>query len=144
MMRNFLVESMMLVAESLGLDISDPVFTSEPIVSDVHRERAGYVVEAGTVGGHRRSLVADVATGGRLVSTWQGMFDLDPQRDGMEGGAKVVVTGEPSFEVAVRGDLFLDTYPPTGARAMAAVRPLRALPPGLHTVDELAQRPAFL
>jgi len=144
MMRNFLVESMMLVAESLRLEISEPVFTSEPILSDVRRERAGYTVEPGTIGGHRRSLVAEVSGGGRFISTWQGMFDLDPQRDGMEGGAKVVVTGEPSFEVAVRGDLFLDTYPPTGARAMAAVRPLRALPPGLHTVDELAQRPAFL
>jgi len=47
------------------------------------------------------------------------------------------------FETTVRGDLFLDTYPPTGARAMAAVRPLRLLPPGLHTIDELPQRPIF-
>jgi hypothetical protein len=61
------------------------------------------------------------------------MFDLQPERDGMEGGAKVVVFGDPSFEVAVRGDMFLDTYPPTGARALAAVRPLRALRPGLRT-----------
>ena len=61
----------------------------------------------------------------------------------MEGSAKVIVTGEPNFEVIVRGDLFLDTYPPTGARAMAAVRPLIALPPGLHTIDEVAQRPAY-
>jgi hypothetical protein len=144
MMRNFLVESMMLLAESLGLTISDPVFAGEPILSDVRRERAGYLVESGTVGGHRRSVVAQVSGGGCLVSTWQGMFDLDPQRDGMEGGAKVIVTGEPAFEVAVRGDLFLDTYPPTGARAMAAVRPLRALPPGLHTIDKLGQRPVFL
>ena len=43
----------------------------------------------------------------------------------MEGSARVVVDGDPSFETIVRGDLFLDTYPPTGARAMAAVRPLR-------------------
>lgn len=144
MMRNFLIESMMLLAESLGLTISEPAFASDPIISDVRRERAGYLVEPGTVGGHRRSVAADISGGGRLVSTWQGMFDLEPKRDGMEGGAKVIVTGEPSFEVAVRGDLFLDTYPPTGARAMAAVRPLRALPPGLHTIDELGQRPVFL
>jgi 2,4-diaminopentanoate dehydrogenase len=143
MMRNFLVESLMLVAESLGLSISEPSFTSEPILSDVRRERAGYLVEPGTICGHRRRVVAAVEGGGQLVSLWQGMFDLQPDRDGMEGGAKVRVTGEPSFEVAVRGDLFLDTYPPTGARAMAAVRPLRALEPGLHTVDEIGLRPGY-
>jgi hypothetical protein len=143
MMRNFLVESMMLVAESLRLVIGEPSFSSDPILSDVRRERSGYLVEPGTVCGYRRRLVAEVEGGGRLVSLWQGMFDLEPERDGMEGGAKVIVVGEPNFEVAVRGGLFLDTYPPTGARAMAAVRPLRALWPGLRTIDELGQRPAY-
>jgi hypothetical protein len=37
----------------------------------------------------------------------------------------------------------VNTYPPTGARAIAAVHPLRLLPPGLHTIDELPQRPIF-
>jgi hypothetical protein len=81
--------------------------------------------------------------GGRLVSEWRGRFDLQPERDGMEASAREVVDGDPPFETTVRGDLFLDTYPPTGARAMAAVRPLRLLPPGLHTIDELPQRPIF-
>ena len=53
------------------------------------------------------------------------------------------MTGEPSFEVAVRGEMFLDTHPPTGARAVAAIRPLRVLPPGLHTIDRIAQHPVF-
>jgi hypothetical protein len=61
----------------------------------------------------------------------------------MEASARVIVEGDPAFETIVRGDLFLDTYPPTGARAMAAVRPLRLLAPGLHTIDELPQRPIF-
>ncbi len=143
MMRNFLVEAMMLLAESLNLDIDEPGFISEPILSEVLRERNGYVVAPGTICGYDRRLEANVKGGGRLVSLWRGMFDLQPERDGMEGSAKVIVTGEPNFEVIVRGDLFLDTYPPTGARAMAAVRPLIALPPGLHTIDEVAQRPAY-
>lgn len=143
MMRNFLVEAMVLLAESSGLDIDEPVFESVPVLSDVRRERAGYLVEPGTICGYDRRLVANVSSGGRLVSLWRGRFDLQPDRDGMEGSAKVVVEGEPSFEVVARGDLFLDTYPPTGARAMAAVRPLLALPPGLHTIDELAQRPVY-
>jgi hypothetical protein len=88
-------------------------------------------------------VAANVQGGGRLVSLWRGRFDLQPERDGMEGSARVVVEGDPAFETIVRGDLFLDTYPPTGARAMAAVRPLRALAPGLHTIDELGQRPVF-
>ena len=41
----------------------------------------------------------------------------------MEGSARVVVDGDPAFETVIRGDLFLDTYPPTGARAMAAENP---------------------
>jgi hypothetical protein len=37
----------------------------------------------------------------------------------MEASARVVVEGDPPFETIARGDIFLDTYPPTGARAMA-------------------------
>ncbi len=143
MMRNFLLEATMLLAESCALEIDEPVFESMPVLSDVRRERAGYVVEPGTICGHDRRLTADIRGGGRLVSLWRGRFDLEPDRDGMEGSAKVVVDGEPNFETIVRGDLFLDTYPPTGARAMAAVRPLRALEPGLRTIDQLAQRPIY-
>jgi 2,4-diaminopentanoate dehydrogenase len=144
MMRNFLVESLQLVAQSLGLEIGEPSFESEPILSEVRRERAGYTVEPGMICGHTRTVMAELAGGARLVSLWRGMFDLRPDRDGIEGSAKVTVVGEPSFEVAVRGDLFLDTYPPTGGRAVAAVRPLRLLEPGLHTIDELPQHPGYL
>jgi hypothetical protein len=141
MMRNFLVEALMLLGESAGLELDEPVFESVPVVSSERRERAGYVVEPGTICGHDRKVTAAVRGGGRLVSVWRGRFD--PERDGMEGSARVVVEGDPAFETIVRGDLFLDTYPPTGARAMAAVRPLRALAPGLHTIDELGLRPVF-
>ncbi len=141
MMRNFLVEALMLLGESCGLELDEPVFESVPVLSDGRREAAGYVVEAGTICGHDRKVSASVRGGGRLVSVWRGRFQ--PEFDGMEGSARVVVEGDPAFETIVRGDLFLDTYPPTGARAMAAVRPLRALPPGLHTIDELGLRPVF-
>jgi hypothetical protein len=141
MMRNFLVEALMLLGESSGLELEAPVFESVPVLSSERRERAGYVVEPGTICGHDRKVTANVRGGGRLVSVWRGRFD--PERDGMEGSARVVVEGDPAFETIVRGDLFLDTYPPTGARAMAAVRPLMALAPGLHTIDELPQRPSF-
>jgi len=141
MMRNFLVEALMLLGESSGLELGEPVFESVPVLAGEHRERAGYIVEPGTICGHDRVVTAEVRGGGRLVSIWRGRFA--PEHDGMEGSARVVVVGDPAFETIVRGDLFLDTYPPTGARAMAAVRPLRALPPGLHTIDRLGQRPIF-
>ena len=143
MMRNFLIEALMLLAESAGLEVSEPRFEGTPVLTEVRREVNGYVAEPGTIGGHDRRVTADVRGGGRLVSEWRGRFDLQPERDGMEASARVIVDGNPPFETIVRGDLFLDTYPPTGARAMAAVRPLRLLPPGLHTIDELAQRPIF-
>jgi 4-hydroxy-tetrahydrodipicolinate reductase len=141
MMRNFLVEALMLLGESSGMELDEPVFESVPVLSAGRREAAGYVVAPGTICGHDRRVSANVRGGGRLVSVWRGRFQ--PQLDGMEGSARVVVEGDPAFETIVRGDLFLDTYPPTGARAMAAVRPLRALPPGLHTIDELGLRPVF-
>ena len=141
MMRNFLVEALMLLGESSGLELGEPVFESVPVLAGERRERAGYVVEPETICGHDRVVTAEVRGGGRLVSIWRGRFA--PEHDGMEGSARVVVVGDPAFETIVRGDLFLDTYPPTGARAMAAVRPLLALPPGLHTIDELGQRPIF-
>ena len=143
MMRNFLVEALMLLADSAGLDAGEPRFESTPVLTDVRREVNGYVAEPGTIGGHDRVASVDIRGGGRLVSMWRGRFDLQPDRDGMEASARVIVDGDPPFETIVRGDLFLDTYPPTGARAMAAVRPLRLLPPGLHTIDELPQRPVF-
>lgn len=141
MMRNFLVEALMLLGESSGLELGEPVFESVPVLAAERRERAGYVVEPGTICGHDRRVTAEVRGGGRLVSVWRGRFM--PEVDGMEGSARVIVEGDPAFETNVRGDLFLDTYPPTGVRAMAAVRPLRALAPGLHTIDELAMRPLF-
>ena len=141
MMRNFLVEALMLLGESSGLELGEPIFESVPVLAAERRERAGYVVEPGTICGHDRRVTAEVRGGGRLVSVWRGRFM--PEVDGMEGSARVIVEGDPAFETIVRGDLFLDTYPPTGVRAMAAVRPLRALAPGLHTIDELAMRPLF-
>lgn len=141
MMRNFLVESLMLLGESSGLELGEPTFESVPVIASERRERAGYVVEPGTISGHDRRVTAEASGGGRLVSVWRGRFA--PELDGMEGSARVIVDGDPAFETIVRGDLFLDTYPPTGVRAMAAVRPLRALAPGLHTIDELGMRPIF-
>ena len=114
MMRNFLMEALMLLGESSGLELDEPVFESIPVLSDVRRERAGFVVEPGTICGHDRRVTANVRGGGRLVSVWRGRFDLQPDRDGMEGSARVVVEGDPAFETIVRGDIFLDTYPPTG------------------------------
>jgi hypothetical protein len=143
MMRNLIFEAFVLLVESLGLETDEPAYRSEPIIAERRREHRGYVAEPGSVCGHVRTVTANVRDGGRVVAEWRGMFGLDPERDGLEPSAKVVVTGEPDFEVIVRGELFRDGYPPTGARAIAAVRPLRLLPPGLHTIDELSERPVF-
>lgn len=144
MMRNLMYEAFMLLAESLAVDISEPVFTTEPVIAKERRARPDYVVEPGTVVGADRRLSADVRGGGRLVSLWRGRFALDPIVDEMTGSARVVVTGDPGFDVTVAGPVFDDGYPSTAARALAAVRPLQALPPGLHTIDEIGQRPSWM
>jgi len=143
MMRNLMYEAFMLLAESLALDIDDPVFTTTPVLAGQRRARPDYAVEPGTVAGYDRRLAADVRGGGRLVSLWRGRFALDPAADGMRGSARVVLTGDPEFAVTVAGPIFDDGYPSTATRALAAVRPLRALPPGLHTVDEIGLRPSW-
>src|SRR5436305_952144 len=66
MMRNFLVEALMLLAESAGLEIDEPVFESVPVLAADRRERAGYVVEPGTVWGHDRQVSANGHGGGRV------------------------------------------------------------------------------
>ena len=66
MMRNFLIEALMLLGESCGLELDEPVFESIPVLSDVRRERAGFVVEPGTICGHDRRVTATVRGGGRL------------------------------------------------------------------------------
>src|SRR4029079_12040656 len=38
MMKSFLLEALMLLAESAGLDVSDPVYESTPVLTDVRRE----------------------------------------------------------------------------------------------------------
>ena len=60
MMRNFLVEALMLLGESAGLELDEPVFESVPVLSSERRERAGYVVEPGTICGHDRQVTANV------------------------------------------------------------------------------------
>ena len=59
MMRNFLVEALMLLAESAGLDVDEPTFESTPVLTEVRRERNGYVAEPGTIGGHDRRAAAE-------------------------------------------------------------------------------------
>lgn len=143
MMRNLMFEAFMLLAESLALEIDEPVFTTDPVVATERRARPDYAVDPGTVLGYDRRLSADVRGGGRLVSLWRGRFALHPAADGMRGSARVVITGDPDLDVTVAGAVFDDGYPSTAARALAAVRPLQTLPPGLHTIDEIGQRPSW-
>ncbi len=142
MMRNFLVEALMLLGESAGLELDEPVFESVPVLSD-GPARAGRLRRGARDDLRPRPHGSRRTSAAAGASSRSGAAGSPPERDGMEGSARVVVEGDPAFETIVRGDLFLDTYPPTGARAMAAVRPLRALPPGLHTIDELGLRPVF-
>ena len=88
MMRNFLVEALMLLGESAGLELEEPVFESVPVLSSERRERAGYVVEPGTICGHDRQVTANVRGGGRLVSVWRGRFDSGARRDGRLGAGR--------------------------------------------------------
>ncbi len=138
-----LLESAGTVSDSLGLPIVATRHANEVIVTDRLRESPRFRAGPGTIAGYRRRLEADLADGSRLVFAWQGQFGLDPTLDGVEGSVRVVVEGEPDYDTTMRGPLFTDTYPPTAARALAAVRPLHALPPGLYRIDQVPITPAW-
>ncbi len=139
----FFAESLATMADSLGVQVKEQSFSQEPILTDVARETERYRIEPGTICGHRLRLEAPLTNGSRIVMQWQGTFRLQPEVDGFEPMARVTVTGYPNLDLLVTGDMFADTYPTTAARALAAVRPLRAMPPGVYTITQIPLAPAF-
>jgi hypothetical protein len=139
-----LLESAGTISDSLRIPIVGTSHSNEVIVTDRARRSPRFAAAPGTIAGYRRRLQADLADGSQLVFQWQGQFGLDAVKDGAEASVRVVIEGNPDYDTTMRGPLFLDTYPPTAARALAAVRPLHELPPGLYTVDRVPMTPAWM
>jgi 4-hydroxy-tetrahydrodipicolinate reductase len=139
-----LLESAGTVSDSLGLAITGTSHRNEVITTDRLRESPRWRAEPGMIVGYHRRVQADLSDGSRLVFDWRGQFGLDPSKDGAEASVRVVVEGNPPYDTTMRGPLFRDTYPPTAARALAAVRPLHDLPPGLYRIDQVPVTPAWV
>ena len=77
-----------------------------------------------------------VASDTRIALEWLGT--ADPEGDGTPEGLDLSVGGPGGLEFVVRAQLPTDPYPGTAARMVKSIAPLRALPPGLRSPDEIA------
>lgn len=121
----YLEESLGLVAAGLGLDLDAVERHADPLLSD-----------AGTVAGFRVRVEGIVASDTRIALEWLGT--ADPEGDGTPEGLDLSIGGPGGLEFVVRAQLPTDPYPGTAARMVKSIAPLRALPPGLRSPDEIA------
>lgn len=129
-----LPESVAMVADALGFDAWEAVFTMEPVVAQEDVEAGEVRVPAGRCLGMRQ--VASAAAGdGRVLVR----HELDMALALPAPEDRIVIEGEPGLEVVVPGGVPGDLA--TAALAVAAARAVVTAPPGLRTMPELAIRP---
>jgi hypothetical protein len=136
-----LVSSVAVLADALGGATTAIEEHHEILVSESDRSDGRRTVAAGQTKGFRRT--ARVMAGEIAVEVeWTAIFCLDPALDdGLEMAAKVSVEGSAQIECSITGYGIVDSYPATAARAIAAIAPLRSLPPGLYRPDQVAAAP---
>lgn len=130
-------ESLALVADALSLRIDATEDLHEPVIAPTPREHGGRRVAPGQTVGFRRRSVGSRAGVPVIEIEWIAIFCLDPEHDGFEESASVVVEGDSTIEATARGTFSGDPYPSTAARALNAIGPLASLPPGLYRPDQL-------
>jgi hypothetical protein len=131
-----LMPSATVVAEALsdaGHDLEESV---EVLRTSVARTDGRRSVAADEIVGFRRS-VRGKAGASEIDLAWIGIFCVDPNLDGVSSGIDVRMGEDDELVCTLRGETFVDPHPATAARALASIRPLLALPPGLHRPDRL-------
>ena len=139
--------SLQVVAEALGLSF-DGLDAYGELAAAKHRTQiAAGVIEAGTVGAMRTTVVGK-RNGKPLMSftaTWFVTKDLDkPDWNLRDDGWRVEVDGDTPLDVSIRFPVSREDWPKvspgiTAHRAVNAVRFVCAAPPGIRTSAELPQ-----
>jgi 2,4-diaminopentanoate dehydrogenase len=134
---NPLHESVAMIGDALGLGLDRIVTSYEPYVTKSDRSYGGLSVPPGSVAGFHKCSRGVVGGSVRVEVEMYGIFCIDPVEDSVEEGARVRIEGDVTLTADIGGSWFGDSYPITAYRAVRAVRPLRALAPGLYRPDEL-------
>lgn len=135
-------ESMQMIIDGLRLDVDCIDESYVPTIADERQEMGSVVLEPGRISGFIARCVARRNVQDLVILEWIGEFGASE---------KWAVTGKPRHELTIEGDAsvkcsldgdFLgDSYPATIGRALAAIWPLRSLPPGLYRADQVPLSP---
>lgn len=122
-----------MIAAALGVDIDRVVESREPIVSAVHRATPTVTIEPGRVAGCLHTAVGYRGERAfvRLIHPQQ----VQPEREGVETGDTIEITGTPSLRIA--GSPEIPGGVATTALAVNMVPRVVAAPPGLRTMADL-------
>lgn len=130
-------ESMAAIVEALGISIDHTEDLHEALPALSPRSHGGRRVDIGETVGFRRRSIA-FKDGEPIVEVeWIAIFCIDREADGAEESAIVKIEGDCNVEASSSGTFFGDPYPSTAARALNAIAPLCALPPGLYRPYEI-------
>ena len=134
------VQSLHMIARTLGWELERIEETREPIVSDVHRETPSVTVEPGQVAGCLHSAVA--YRQGQPVIELIHPQQVRPELAGVETGDRIEIRGTPTIRLAGSPEI------PGGTGTMALAvnmigRVLNAAP-GLHCMADLPLPAAML
>jgi diaminopimelate decarboxylase len=131
----FLLQSLHLIGDALRVSFDTVTTYPSAVVTDRRVEFGGLIAEPGTVVGFDYAVVGVLSGNERVRLEWRGV--LDPA--GGEG-LELRVNGPRGISETIHYDYDgpRETYPVTAARMVKSIAPLRLLPPGLHTADELA------
>jgi hypothetical protein len=136
-----LTESALVLAEALGVELDEIRRTGNTVLATVATRVGGVEVAPGAIQGFDQAVVG-VADGQKVLEVgWIGI--PDPPSDGLAPGVNLELVGETGATVRVCLTPPPDPYPGTAARLIKSIRPLRELPPGLHTPASVQRLGAF-
>lgn len=134
------VESMHMIARSVGWKIEQIRETREPIISLVKRSTAFVTVEPGQVAGCHHSAKAYV--GGIPVITFDHPQQVEPQLAGIQTGDSIKIKGTPEINLA--GSPEIPGGQATIALAVNTIPRVLNAAPGLHSMADLPVPAAML
>lgn len=127
------LQSIPMIAKSLGLTYDEILQTREPIMTTVRRETKDVVVEAGMVCGCNHTAVA--MKNGKAVITLEHPQQVRPDLEGIETGDYIEIHGDPDLSMVIRPEV------PGGIGTIAAA--VNVIPhvlnaaPGLITMTDI-------
>lgn len=143
--------SLRLVADALGTPLDDVTAHTEVAVARHDVRIAAGMVTAGTVGAQRIT-ISGIRNGETLISfraNWYCTGDLDPGWETRATGWHVMVDGDAPLDIDIRFPITLEQLGAesgayTANRAVNAISPVCAAPPGIRTTLDLPTFGALL